>query len=139
PAISGFSSVFSFMTLILPAYSVASSSTIGATIWHGPHHTAQKSTITTSFAFMTCVSQEPSSTFIACATVPSFSTVTLPWTWGSTRRSRNSLAYYSHAARYTSAASHYRPRSAQRRTRHGGRSREAILRRCTVPARVSRG
>jgi hypothetical protein len=34
------------MTVIFPAYSFASSSTVGAIILQGPHQTAQKSTIT---------------------------------------------------------------------------------------------
>src|SRR6266545_5646092 len=57
PAISGFSSVLSFITLTLPAYSVANSSMTGATIWQGPHQTAQKSTKTTCADFITWASQ----------------------------------------------------------------------------------
>src|SRR5512147_3222650 len=47
---------------------------MGATIWHGPHHTAQKSTITSSDAFMTSASQVESSTFKAspATCIPSF-------------------------------------------------------------------
>ena len=45
-AIAASSSVLSFTTLILPACSVAISSTIGPTARHGPHHSAQKSTRT---------------------------------------------------------------------------------------------
>src|SRR5438445_8030465 len=56
PAMSGCSSVLSFKTVILPSYSFANSSTIGATIWHGPHHTAQKSTSTRSLASPTSAS-----------------------------------------------------------------------------------
>src|SRR3990172_3085629 len=56
PATSGFSSVFSFKTLSLPSYSFDISSTIGATILHGPHHTAQKSTRTSPGAFSTSCS-----------------------------------------------------------------------------------
>src|SRR5437016_10168284 len=56
PAMSGCSSVLSFKTFSLPSYSFASSSTIGATIWHGPHHTAQKSTITRPPALPTSAS-----------------------------------------------------------------------------------
>src|SRR5215475_8497518 len=37
----------------------------GATIWQGPHQTAQKSTITSSEAFMTSASHVESSTFSA--------------------------------------------------------------------------
>src|SRR5438876_4035045 len=40
-------------TLILPAYSVASSSTIGAMARHGPHQAAQKSTNTGCSDFST--------------------------------------------------------------------------------------
>src|SRR5690348_15663167 len=53
------------MTFNLPAYSVANSSTIGATIWQGPHHTAQKSTITRPGDLITSVSHPASSTFSA--------------------------------------------------------------------------
>src|SRR5262245_38019263 len=41
--VCGFSSMFSFATLILSLYSVAISSRIGAIILQGPHHSAQKS------------------------------------------------------------------------------------------------
>src|SRR5574338_20731 len=68
PAISGFSSVLSLHTFSFPAYSPANSSIIGATIWHGPHHTAQKSTNTSSGAFITSVSHVASLTF--CASPP---------------------------------------------------------------------
>src|SRR6266498_5140112 len=43
---SGFSSVFTFAIRIFPPYSFASLSRVGATILHGLHHGAQKSTIT---------------------------------------------------------------------------------------------
>src|SRR5690606_1413956 len=49
----GFSSASSLATLSWPSYSLASSSTIGAIILHGPHHSAQKSTSTSSFASST--------------------------------------------------------------------------------------
>src|SRR5215831_10541649 len=42
----GFSSMLIFATVILPSYSLASSSSAGAIILQGPHHSAQKSTIT---------------------------------------------------------------------------------------------
>ena len=42
----GFSSTFSLPTVTLPAYSVASASTVGPSRLHGPHHSAQKSTST---------------------------------------------------------------------------------------------
>ena len=41
-----FSSTFNFTTLIFPAYAVATSATVGASIRQGLHHSAQKSTIT---------------------------------------------------------------------------------------------
>src|SRR5699024_10654499 len=44
--VCGFSSTFSFANVNLPSYSPASSSSTGATILHGPHHSAQKSTRT---------------------------------------------------------------------------------------------
>src|SRR5690606_23310472 len=44
-AVWWFESTSSFATFTRPAYSLAISSTIGATIRHGPHHSAQKSTI----------------------------------------------------------------------------------------------
>src|SRR4051812_35016163 len=46
-AASGLSSTLSLAMLTLPDCSVAISSRIGAIILHGPHHSAQKSTITT--------------------------------------------------------------------------------------------
>ena len=44
--VAGFSSIFSFATTNLPAYSLATSSKIGAIALQGPHHSAQKSTRT---------------------------------------------------------------------------------------------
>src|SRR5438876_12135757 len=41
-----FSSTFTFATLTAPTFSRAISSSSGAIILHGPHHSAQKSTIT---------------------------------------------------------------------------------------------
>src|ERR1700704_6237038 len=49
----GFSSVFSFTNVILPAYFLARSSIIGAIARHGAHHSAQKSTITLGCCLMT--------------------------------------------------------------------------------------
>ena len=46
----GCASVFTFTTSNSPAASAASFATSGATIWHGPHHGAQKSTSTGSEA-----------------------------------------------------------------------------------------
>src|SRR5436309_8769069 len=48
-----FSSTFTFATLTAPAFSRATSSSSGAIILHGPHHSAQKSTIT---GLSSCVS-----------------------------------------------------------------------------------
>src|SRR5690242_14831191 len=47
-ASSGFSSILSLAILTLPPSSVAISSSEGAIILHGPHHSAQKSTTTGS-------------------------------------------------------------------------------------------
>src|SRR5215469_11221095 len=44
--LAGFSSVFSFTTSTVPAYSSAIASSTGPTMRHGPHHGAQNSTIT---------------------------------------------------------------------------------------------
>ena len=44
-AVDGFSSTFSFATTI-SSWSAATSSRIGAIMRHGPHHSAQKSTMT---------------------------------------------------------------------------------------------
>src|SRR5437870_2670588 len=77
PATSGFSSVLSFMTLSLALYSEASSSTMGATIWQGPHHTAQKSTKTKPWAFATSASQVEELTGVALLTSTSNDSVWL--------------------------------------------------------------
>src|SRR5216684_6578675 len=53
----GFESTSTFATLRRPEYSVASSSTIGATALQGPHHVAQKSTSTGTSAWSTSVSK----------------------------------------------------------------------------------
>ena len=52
-AISLFWSTFTLTKLSLPEYSLAISSTIGATALHGPHHGAQKSTKTGILDFTT--------------------------------------------------------------------------------------
>src|SRR5918992_5593743 len=54
-----------FATLALPAYSPASWSRIGATIWQGPHHDAQKSTRMSPFACSISVAKEASLTCTA--------------------------------------------------------------------------
>ena len=45
-AVAGFSSTLSLTILTLPSSAPAISSSAGAIIWHGPHHSAQKSTTT---------------------------------------------------------------------------------------------
>src|SRR5439155_18532870 len=47
------SSLLIFANTTLPAYFLANSSIIGAIAWHGRHHSAQKSTMTYGFSFMT--------------------------------------------------------------------------------------
>src|ERR1700687_3015053 len=61
-AVAGFSSTLSFTTLILPAIVPAISSSAGAIIRHGPHHSAQKSTTTGSCALSTSASNVASDT-----------------------------------------------------------------------------
>src|SRR5580765_2327285 len=56
----GFSSTLSLPTVTLPAYSVASASTVGPRRLHGPHHSAQKSTSTGGADFSTLSSKFPS-------------------------------------------------------------------------------
>src|SRR5450631_2572013 len=59
--------------LTLPSYSSASSSSTGAIILHGPHHSAQKSTSTgvadwrTSLSKLSCVSAEINGEAIGCS------------------------------------------------------------------------
>ena len=58
----GFSSVFNLKTLIFPSKSLEIYSTIGATILHGPHQGAQKSTRTGRSLCKTSLSNEESVT-----------------------------------------------------------------------------
>ena len=58
--VAGLESTSIFVKLTLPAYSEATSSTIGAIILHGPHHSAQKSTSTGLSDFNTSASKEAS-------------------------------------------------------------------------------
>ena len=58
----GFSSVFNLKTLIFPSKSFEIYSTTGATILHGPHHGAQKSTNTGRSLWSTSLSNEESVT-----------------------------------------------------------------------------
>src|SRR6476646_7972051 len=62
-AVAGFSSTLSFTILTLPFIVPAISSSAGAIILHGPHHSAQKSTTTGSMLFNTCASKSESDTF----------------------------------------------------------------------------
>src|SRR5262245_40838656 len=61
-AVAGFSSTLSFTTLTLPTMVPAISSSAGAIIRHGPHHSAQKSTTTGSLALSTSASKVESDT-----------------------------------------------------------------------------
>src|SRR5262249_27053005 len=66
----GFSSTLSLPTVTLPAYSVASASTVGPSRLQGPHHSAQKSTRTGAPDFSTVSSKLLSvnvCTFKVCA------------------------------------------------------------------------
>src|SRR6056297_3200134 len=54
---SWLASTSSFPTTAFPSYSVLISSIIGPTILQGPHHAAQKSTITGFSLFSTCSSK----------------------------------------------------------------------------------
>src|SRR6185369_3057870 len=62
-AVSGFSSTLSFTIFTLPFIEPASSSSAGAIILHGPHHSAQKSTTTGWALFKTSASKSASDTF----------------------------------------------------------------------------
>ena len=46
PGVAGLASMSSFAIVSLPSYVFATSSSTGANILHGPHHSAQKSTST---------------------------------------------------------------------------------------------
>merc|ERR1711991_232203 len=62
--VSGLSSIFNLQILIFPSYSQANSSIIGAIDLHGPHHSAQKSTITGTEHFKTSASKLSSDIFV---------------------------------------------------------------------------
>src|SRR6266508_1064924 len=64
-ATSGFSSTFSFASVSLSSCSPAISSRTGATILHGPHHSAQKSTSTALSDWRTSISNVESVTVVA--------------------------------------------------------------------------
>src|SRR5689334_22001902 len=61
-AVFGLSSTLSLTILTLPPSEPAISSSAGAIMRHGPHHSAQKSTTTGSFALSTSVSKSASET-----------------------------------------------------------------------------
>src|ERR1700722_2949382 len=63
----GFSSRFILAIVSCPCISVASSSSMGPIILHGPHHSAQKSTRTGLDAFKTSVSKLVSVTAVVAA------------------------------------------------------------------------
>src|SRR5437879_4547308 len=60
----GFSSMFTLAMVSLPAYSPAISSSTGATMRHGPHHSAQKSTRTGTSACNTSAAKLASVTVL---------------------------------------------------------------------------
>src|SRR5262249_40165007 len=62
-AVCGFSSTLSFTILTLPFIVPAISSSAGAIMRQGPHHSAQKSTTTGSALLSTCASKSASETF----------------------------------------------------------------------------
>src|SRR4051794_38818972 len=62
-AVAGFSSTLSFTILTLLPIVPAISSSAGAIMRHGPHHSAQKSTTTGSALLSTCESKSASETF----------------------------------------------------------------------------
>jgi hypothetical protein len=61
-AVCGLASTSSFRTSTVPAYFAASFSISGATMRHGPHHSAQKSTTTGFSLWSTSVSNVASVT-----------------------------------------------------------------------------
>src|SRR5262249_49010511 len=63
-AVCGFSSTFSLTILTLPLSEPAISSSAGAIMRQGPHHSAQKSTTTGSALLSTSVSKVESDTFV---------------------------------------------------------------------------
>src|SRR4051812_37376998 len=70
--VTGFSSTFIFKKVILSPCAVASSSRMGATWRHGPHHSAQKSTRTGLSDLRTCASNSASVTAAMLPTVVPF-------------------------------------------------------------------
>src|SRR5262249_58563374 len=71
-AVCGFSSTLSFTILTLPLSVPAISSSAGAIMRQGPHHSAQKSTTTGSVAFSTSESKVASETLLTAMGNTSF-------------------------------------------------------------------
>src|SRR5262245_52528434 len=69
-ATDGFSSTLSLTILTLPPSEPAISSSAGAIMRHGPHHSAQKSTTTGSADFRTSASKVASETFPTPMEIP---------------------------------------------------------------------
>src|SRR5262245_62967824 len=69
-AVCGFSSTLSFTILTLPLSVPAISSSAGAIMRQGPHHSAQKSTTTGSVAFSTSESKVASETLPTAMDIP---------------------------------------------------------------------
>src|SRR4249919_232108 len=67
PGVDGLASMSSLATVILPPYSLATSSSAGANILHGPHHSAQKSTSTGCPDCSTSLSKVASETCLIAA------------------------------------------------------------------------
>src|SRR5882757_9327108 len=87
-AVAGFSSTSIFATVREPAFSAAISSSTGATILHGPHQVAQKSTSTGVLLDSTSAENESSVT----ATVALVSVIGLLLRWKSGTVQRVSLS-----------------------------------------------
>src|SRR5579872_1155623 len=69
-AVFGLSSTFSFTILTLPPIAPAISSSAGAIMRHGPHHSAQKSTTTGPSALSTSASKSTSETLPTAILIP---------------------------------------------------------------------
>src|ERR1700761_376045 len=69
----GFSSMFNLAMVIFSASSVESSSSAGAIMRQGPHHSAQKSTSTGFLASRTSAWKEASDTLMGMAVIPELS------------------------------------------------------------------
>src|ERR1700693_2639059 len=71
-AVRWFASTSTLVTLTLPSYSPASWSMIGATMWHGPHQVAQKSTTTSPLCCSISALNVASVTATGCVSVMTF-------------------------------------------------------------------